>query len=54
MIRDFNLPNVIWMSPVNLISQHFKIQNEYFHVFTTKGLYWFIEDDTRYNLLRNI
>ena len=57
MVGDFNLPNVDWVndlavSPVNSISQHFRIQNEYLDLFTTKGWYWFIEE-TRRELERN-
>ena len=52
MVRDFNLSNVVWVnilvvSPGNSISQHFGIQNEYFDLFTTKGFYWFIEEEEK-------
>ena len=60
MVGDFNLQNVDWVnslgvSPVNSISQHFRRQDEYLDLFTTKGLYWFIEEeeDTRRKLVRN-
>ena len=49
VVESFNLLNVDWInglvgSPVNFISQHFRIQNEYLDLFTTKGLYCFLED----------
>ena len=41
MVEDFNLPYVDWVnslvvSPVNSISQHFRIQNKYLNLFQQK------------------
>ena len=56
MIRDFDLPyvdllNGFVVSPVNSISQHSRMPNKYLELFTTKGLYKFIEEDSRCKLL---
>ena len=58
IVRDFNLLNDDWVnglvvSSVNSIRKYFRIQNEYLDLFTTKALYWFIEEDTRFNLVVN-
>ena len=43
MVGDFNLPNVDWensfvVPPLNSISQHFRIKNEYLDLFTVKKI----------------
>ena len=58
MVKDFNLPNVDWVnglvvSPVNSISQHFRIQNEYLDLFIMKGSDCFREENTLGKLMVN-
>ena len=43
LIGELNLPNVVWvygfsLSPLNSISQCFRIKNEYLDLFTTKDV----------------
>ena len=41
------------MSTENSINLHFRTLNEYLDSFTTKGLYWYIKEDSRGKFVRN-